>query len=166
MSGKMGEISKKSWEVHPVLDVPDRFPPAVMFAMRDSDPRPEYEKSLQRLVAPRNVNGVDRAEPAVPELLRQEHLRVAWDSTFRQVPGDRLGLLFRNEGRDAGEEEGEAQYTVVIKSDEPEGKRWFVTRATEFEGRIVCWCLQFEVQKGARVAIGLTEENMITLEMP
>jgi hypothetical protein len=166
MRADMEDLSKESWELHPVLNVPDRFPPAVMFSIRDADPHSEYEKGLQSLLDNQRERGVSSASD-VPELMRQGLLQVAWDSVFREVSGDRVGLLFRNEGRQAGEEEGEivARYSMVLKSNEPEGQKWFVTRAIRFEGRIVCWCVPFEAHKGARVAIGLTEDNMITLEM-
>jgi hypothetical protein len=167
MTGDWGDFSSGSWELHPVLDVPDRFPPAVMFSIRDSNPQPEYESSLRELLGKQRDRRMDPASSVAPEMMRQGMLHVAWDSVFREVPGDRVGLLFRNEGRQAGEEEGEevATYTVVIKSNEPAGKKWFVTRASRFEGRIVCWCLPIEVHKGTRTAIALTPQNMLTLTM-
>jgi hypothetical protein len=168
MIGDLEDFSRGSWELHPVLDVPDRFPPAVMFSIRDSDPQPEYEKSLRELLEEEGERRVDAGSSVAPEMMRQGMLYMAWDSVFREVPGHRMGLLFRNEGRQAGDEEGEevATYTVVIKSNEPAGKKWFVTRASRFEGRIVCWCLPIEVHRGTRTAIALTPENMVTLTMP
>jgi hypothetical protein len=169
MTGDTHDVMNESWELHPVLDLPDQFPPAVMFTIRDADVRSEYEKALQKLIGQQGQLKVDPLPWEVPEMLRQATLRLAWDSMFKDVPGDKVGLLFRNEGRQGhedGEEEGDAVYMVLIKSNAPDGRKWIVTRASEFEGRVVCWCVPFEVRKGERTEVELTGENMLTLEMP
>jgi hypothetical protein len=102
-------------------------------------------------------------------MLRQAMLSAAWDSLFKDVPGDKVGLLFRNEGGQGNDDDQEEQgpiHAVFIKSNEPDGKKWLLTRASQFEGRVVCWCVPFEVRKGDQTEVQLTEENMTVLEMP
>jgi hypothetical protein len=144
-----------SWELHPVFDVPDTFPPAVMFAIRDSDPRPQYEKRLQSLAEMQRHLKMEASASVAPEIMRQGMLHTAWDLGFRDVSGDQIGMLFRNA----------PTYTVVIKSNEPAGQKWLVTRAVVLEGKSDCWCLPIEVRPGERTEVALTQANMTTLKM-
>jgi hypothetical protein len=164
-NGLMGE----SWSLHPILDVPEGFLPAVMFAIRDTDVSSVYRKVLQKLIEQQKERQADRGGSVAPELMRQAMLRVAWDSVFRNVPGNEVGLLFRNEGGQESNDGQEAEAPVsmvLIKSNAPEGRKWIVTRATAYEGKVVCWSVSFDARNGERAEVVLSEDNMITLEMP
>jgi hypothetical protein len=42
------DFNRESWELHPMLELPDQFPPAVMFAIRDSDLRPQFDRHFKK----------------------------------------------------------------------------------------------------------------------
>ena len=167
MTSNREDFSKQSWDLHPVLDVPDLFPPAVMFSILDGDPRSKFKDTLQRMSDRRNQQKVEPLPTVTPQQMRQGLLSVAWDAVFHEVPGDRMTLLYRNEGQQAGNKatgDG-ALHMVVIKSTEPPGTKWLVTRATQFEGKAVCWCIPVDVAKGKKSDVSLTLQNMIALEV-
>ncbi len=166
MSSNTEDFTKESWRLHPILDVPDLFPPAVMFGILDGDPRSTYRDTLQRQSAKWDQHEFEPPPLLTPEMMRQAMLRVAWDSVFHEVPGDKMALLHRNEGRQAGGEgvSGDATIGVLIGSNGPAGTKWLVTRATQFEGKTVCWCVPVDVQKGKKADVLLTVQNMITLD--
>jgi hypothetical protein len=165
--GSTEDFMNGCWGLHPVLDVPELFPPAVMFSIRDSDPHAQFTEAVRRLSEKQSQHKVERPSSVTPEIMRQAMLRVAWDSVFHDVPGDKLGLLYQNESRHASTEGAheEVAYAVMIKSNEPAGTKWLVTRATQFKGRSVCWCVPVNVQNGKSTEVALTVQNMITLEM-
>ena len=163
----MDQFTKESWGVHPILDVPDLFPPALMFGILDSDPRLKYREMLQRMSEKQHQQQLEPAPPLTPQLLRQLLLSAAWDSLFHDVPGDKMSLLCQDEAhRHSSKASGpERTYSVAIKSTKSTGTRWLVTRAAMFEKRAVCWCIAVDTVKGETAQVVLTKQNMITLEM-
>jgi hypothetical protein len=167
MIGSTEDFRRESWGVHPVLDVPELFPPAVMFSLLDSDPRSKYRDILQRMSEKQDQQALEPSPPLTPHLMRQGLLSVAWDAVFHEVPGDKIALLYRKEGRQASSEAegGGPTYSVMIRSTESKGTKWLVSRAAQFEGKAVCWCTSVNVEKGDNTDVSLTLQNMIALEM-
>jgi hypothetical protein len=158
-------FSSEAWGLHPKLDMPDLFPPAVMFSIHNSDPHPKYRSALQKLSELKQHGGFDAPPVLTTGMMRQLTLRAAWDSVFHEVPGDRIGLLYQNAESSSKADPAETlSFAVMIKSTEPPGKKWIVTRATEFRGKTVCWCVPVEVARGEKLDVELTADNMITLE--
>jgi hypothetical protein len=158
-------FESEAWGLHPKLDMPDLFPPAVMFSIHSSDPHAKYRSALQKLSELKQHGGLDAPPVLTTGMMRQLTLRAAWDSVFHDIPGDRIGLLYQNgESQSRAGAEGMQSFAVVIKSTEPPGKKWIATRATEFRGKTVCWCVPVEVARGERLDVQLTADNMITLE--
>ncbi len=143
------------WVLHPVLDVPDSFPPAVMFAIRDADPLPSYKGRLQSLSEMQRHMKFGASASVAPEAMRQGLLYVAWDAGFRDISGDKIGILFRSP----------APYAMAIQSNEPAGRKWLVSRAVQLGEKVVCWCVPFEVRQGEQTQVTLTEANMTNLAM-
>lgn len=171
MIESMEDFKKESWRIRPVLDVPDQLPPAVMFSILDSDPRPKYRDVLNRKSQVQKEQKLEPTPHLTPQLMRQGLLSVAWDSVFHDVPGDKVGLVYRNFGRQVSSEvtsQGATPVTIThmvgIVSTEPAGTKWLVTRASRFEERVVCWCIPVEVEKGKDTEVMLTGQNMIDLE--
>jgi hypothetical protein len=164
MMSTMIDFDKESWGVHPVLDVPELFPPAVIFSILDSDPRAQYRETLQRMSEKQNQQALELKPPLTPEIMRRGLVSVAWDTVFHEVPGDRIALLYRNEARQAGSRPV-AAYAKAIKSTGPEGTKWLVTRAAQFKGKVVCWCIPVDVEKGKMADVSLTPQNMIVLDL-
>jgi len=165
-------FKKESWGIRPILDMSDQFPPAVMFSILDSDPRSKYRDTLKKMSEAQNLQRLEPAPFLTPQLMRQGLLSAAWDSTFHDVPGDRVALLFdrnasqnvRTEVEDKGATPVVRVHVVRIVSTEPVETKWLVTRATRFENKPVCWCKPVEVEKGKNAEVMLTRQDMIDLE--
>lgn len=166
MMSTMEDFKKDSWGVHPVLDVPDLFPPAVMFGILDSDPHPKFTENFRRMSEKQKQHEIELQPPLTPDLMRQSLLSAAWDAVFQEVPGNQIAMLIRNEGRPAGSNDagGAMFYSVGIKSNGSPGTKWLVTRATRFGGKAVCWCIPVDVEKGKTIDVSLSLQNMIALE--
>lgn len=154
-----------AWGLLPRLAMPDLVPPAVMFSLFEEDPRGRYRAALQKLSG---TEGHTRAasHPALtPAMMHQLVLRAAWDSVFREVRGDRMGMLCQHVDVMTGTSADAPRSSVVlIKSTDPPGRRWLATRATEYRGKTVCWCVPFDAVTGDRVDMELNRENMTTLD--
>ena len=159
------QMQSESWSLNPKLDMPELFPPAVIFSIHDSDPHAKYKTALMKLNEAQNHHKLGPLPHVTPRMMTQLTLRSAWDSVFHDVPGDRVGLLYQNSSLPTPNPQKElAVHAVMIKSTGPGGKKWVVTRATEFHGKSVCWCVPVDVEKGKRAEVVLTVDNMITLE--
>jgi len=172
MVGNMEDFRKESWSIRPMLDVPDLFPPAVMFSILDFDPRTKFRDRVNRMSETQNQQRLEPIPPVSPQLVRQSLLSAAWDSVFRDVPGDTMGLLFcRNAAQSAKTEVDDQSAPPVVRahmvgfmSTEPVGTKWVVTRAARCGDKPVCWCKPVEVEKGKIADVQLTEQDMIDLE--
>ena len=164
-------FNQDAWSLHPILDVPSLFPPAVLFSVLDSDPRPKYRQQLNRIREKSRDQESDPGSPSDARLMRQSQSSVAWDAVFHEVPGDRMALLFQNPelpGNQTGatNESGSVGpgYAVMIKSNASAGAKWLVTRSTRFKGQLVCWCIPVELETGKTKGVTLTMQNMTLLE--
>jgi hypothetical protein len=144
-----------------------------MFTLLDSDPRASYHDTLKRMT--QALEGEEPAPPMTLNIMKYGRLAAAWDSVFRDVPGNRMAIVYQNAGREAGQRVGAGAesreatgtsgvYDVMIGGTEPAGTKWLVTRATTCQGKPVCWCKPVEVEKGKTKDIRLTAGDMINLE--
>lgn len=158
-------FNSQAWEVHPVLEMPGTFLPALIFTILDFDPREKYEENWQRRWEDWAKLELGPKPPMTPESLPETLLSVAWDAVFHEVQGDKMALLFRDEGRISGGQAGtpDRMHPVMIKSTEPPSAKWLVTRAARFQGKAVCWCIPFKVEAGKKTEVLLTLQNMTTL---
>jgi hypothetical protein len=158
-------FQNQSWRLIPKLDMPELFPPAVMFSVLDSDPHSTYESALQKSRTAIDGRGFQPPPPLTSAQMQQLTLRAAWDSVFHDVPGDRIGLLIQNAvSHTAAPDTDTPQFAVLIGSTEPPGSKWIATRATQHNGKTVCWCLPVEVSTGKTTEVVLTAQNMTTLD--
>ncbi len=165
------DFRKEAWGLYPKLDVPGLYPPAVLFSILDSDPRPKYRDQLKRTQEKARKQVALSSSPPDAPLVRQSQISLAWDSVFHEIPGDRIGLLFQNQRGPAipkgTPEEAESvgpAYAVMIKSNAPPGTRWLVTRSTRLKEQIVCWCIPVELETGKATEVTLSLKNMIVLD--
>ena len=160
------------WSIRPMLDVPNLLPPAIMFSILDFDPRTKFRDRVNRMSEAQKQQKLEPTPPMTPQLLKQSLLSAAWDSMFRDVPGDKVALLFyrnatqnvKTDVDDHGAAPVVRAHMVGFMSTEPVGKKWLVTRATRFGDKPVCWCKLVEVEKGKSTDVKLTEQDMIDLE--
>ena len=162
---------KNAWHLHPRLEVPDLFPPAVLFSLFDFDPRPKFRESLKRVSGIDRESMADGSAPLDPALTRQLRVTAAWDRVFREVTGDRVAMVSRDpQANEPGDLKGKLRnevipaYAVLIGSTEPAGTKWLASRATRYHEHVVAWCLPINVAAGKVTEIALTPENMIALD--
>jgi hypothetical protein len=169
--GSMEDFQREAWGLRPILDVPGLYPPAVLFTILDSDPRPKYRDQLKRIQEKADRQVSDSGSSPDAKLMQQSQLSAAWDLVFRDVPGDRITLLFQNPERPASQqgvpkESGSVgpAYAVMIKSNAPPGTKWLATRSTRLMDQVVCWCLPVELETGKSTDVALTLRNIIVLD--
>ncbi|RPH36658.1 hypothetical protein EHM92_04120 [bacterium] len=164
------EFRQESWRLHPSLDFEDLFPPAVLFAVFESDPRPKFKDHLTKILGELEKQA-SASSAADLQDVKQARLSASWDWVFREIPGDQVGLLLPVHGQVTGASRSHAEgqplarvYSIVIGSTSPPGTKWLVTRATRYKQRPVCWCLPINVQKGKVSEVSLSRGNMTELE--
>lgn len=154
-----------SWGLHPTLDMPELVPPAVLFSIQDEDPRPKYRNALAKLNEAREEGRLGHLPGVPPGTIKQWTLRSAWDSIFHDIPGDRVALLSQTPvPSPASGEERALSHVVLIKSSDPPGKKWLVTRAIDHRGKAMCWCIPVDVERGNRAEVVLNAENITALD--
>lgn len=168
---KRNEFLKKTWRLQPELEVPDLLPPVVLFSLFDSDPRVKFVERLRSASEEPNRPDPTLSTDLDPELLRHGRLLSLWDSLFREVPGDRLGLIYQHPSRSrpSASKKRRARATAVtvgtlLASNDPPGEKWLVTRATLYRQKSVCWCLPVTVKTGKTEKVRLTPKNLMDLD--
>jgi hypothetical protein len=167
MQSTYSNQSNEAWGLHPILEVPNDYPPAVMFTLLDHDPIPAFSKLLKEHAT---NDGRDRSRrPITPAqaLIQEAFVFAAWDKLFLDVPDKQLAWVYRNEGKLAPSEITGAEPTLVVllKSTQPAGKKWLVTRPSWIEGKAVSWCIPVEVALGKTVDVRLNPQNTLALNM-
>jgi hypothetical protein len=156
---------RDAWKVHPKLNVPGKFPSAVMFALFDSDPREKFS-DIWKQSADAEISLRENLHPPMTSaLLHESLLFAAWDQVFHRTPGDRVALLF-NRSRDnsmASSSQSESTIEIMVSSNEAADSKWLVTRASWYDGKAVCWCIPINVQQGQTTDVDLTVQNMVTI---
>jgi hypothetical protein len=122
------------------------MPFEVSYAIFDEDPVPGFKASVKKWQS--NVQKADRPEVKGEE--RQAAMVANWEVAFKKVPGNRLYQM-------------KSSGSPVLASNEPEGKKWIVTKVMEINGKLVCWCLPVEVKTGEVIKVSLNEENVFDL---
>jgi hypothetical protein len=103
-------------------------------------------------------------------LMRHGQLAALWDSLFRDVPGDKINLLYCYPAAKPKSKRGKARgvamppVATMLASNGAPGTKWVVTRAILHEDRSVCWCLPVTVSTGKTTKIRLTPRNMMVLD--
>jgi hypothetical protein len=160
------EWERTTWQVSPRLDTDELAPCAVQYAIVDADPMAHFRAEVGRLDA---LPPADAGEQA--EAVRQAVRAAAWESVFRDVPGDRVFLL-EDYGlpdppaRTAPDGSSVATMTrafVGISSDDAEGRRWLVTKVLRAGGRQLVWNVPFQARRGHLTTIVLRESNAVDL---
>lgn len=140
---EIAKIEKETWAITIDTDVDDIYPAAIQYAIVGEDPIPIFKVNYEKLSS--NDNLKDDYSVTI---------MVSWDSMFRIVPGDELGLLSAK---------SEGQFSM--RSGEPEGKKWLITKVvTKSNGAILCWCIPIEVKTGEVYTVKLDDGNYLDLE--
>ncbi len=142
--------SLDTWRMSMSLQGPGLATSAVQLAIFDNDPVPGFEaraKNMQWIYREQ----LRRAETeAAKEDTRKEWMTLPWDSAFKEIPGDRLGLLT-------------SESPHPLESNEPDGKKWIATKVVMAKGKPMCWCIPVEVKYGEEIEVALTDKNVFDL---
>ena len=148
----------ETWCMDITLDTHGRKPPAVQFAVIDSDPVPGYIARVKRSREYVRRQLEKAGNEARREALQFIQMEVYWDQGFRAVHGDHLSLLIQHSDKDfPGSGTG-------IRSNAPAGKKWVVTKTVHIDGKPMCWCIPVEVKKGKMVEVTLNKSNTFDLK--
>ena len=171
MAIDLKEFRRRTWRLHPELDVRGLQPPVVLFSVFAADPRPKFKELLQAAAgipdaaARETVTGLD------PQLVQHGRLKGMWDSLFREIPGNRISFLYQNARpkRSTKSKPSKAgriavQTVTMLASNEAPGTKWLVTRAILYNRRTVCWCIPVTVTMGKASKVRLTSRNMMELD--
>ena len=157
------EWERTTWRVSPRLDTDDLAPCAVQYAIIDADP---VERLRTEIARSETIAPVDRADEA--EAVRQGRREAAWESIFRDVPGDRVYLLEDYglpEATDPAASTATRSFvSVLISSNDAEGQKWLVTKVLRAGGRRLVWSVPFQARRGHLTTIVLRESNASDLD--
>jgi beta-lactamase regulating signal transducer with metallopeptidase domain len=145
---KIEDFSRKTWRIRLNLRVPGSAPFEVPYAIFDEEPVPGFKASVKKWHTNRKA---DRpGHEALKGDERQAAITANWDVVFKKIPGNRLYQL-------------KSSGSPVLTSNEPEGKKWIVTKVVEIKGKPACWCLPVEVKTGEMIKVTLAEDNVFDL---
>jgi hypothetical protein len=149
---KGNNIDPQIWQMSINLEAPILKPPAVQWTVLDKDPVPDFRARVKNMKA-RYSEQLERAEDDDErEIARSAMMTVSWDLGFKEVTGDQVYLLTKARG-----------VSHSLASNDPDGKKWIVTKIVQIKGKPVCWCIPVTVQTGERFRIVLTKDNMFDL---
>lgn len=144
---------RETWHIMLNLDTPNLVPPAVQWAVLDEDPVPAFRARIKEMRTHYRKR-LERAEDEVKkELVRSSQMTATWDLGFKKVTGDQLYLLT-----------SAPSVSHSFSSNEPDGKKWIVTKIVQIKGKPLCWCILVEVKTGKGIEVTLSEDNMFDLE--
>jgi len=132
------------------LQAPSFATPAVQWAIFDNDPVPAFKAQIQKMqwIYQEQLRGAENE--AAREDTRKGWMTIQWDSGFKGIPGDCLCLLTSDN-------------PPPIESNEPDGKKWIVTKVVMTKGKPLCWCIPVEVKYGEEIDVTLADKNVFDL---
>jgi hypothetical protein len=142
---KIADVLRTTWRIQLLLRVPGSAPFDAAYAIFDEDPVPGFKAAVKKWQASRKDSEALKGDE------RQEAMASIWDAAiFRKIRGDRLHRL-------------PSSRLATMASNEPDGKKWIVTRIVEIKGKPVCWYLPVEVKTGESIKVTFTQDNAFDL---
>ena len=146
-------IGPQVWQMSMNLEKSILKPPAVQWTIFDKDPVPGFRARVKRMKA-FYTEQLERAEDNdEKEIARSSMMTVSWDLGFKEATGDQVYLLTRAPG-----------VSHSFRSNDPDGKKWIVTKIAQIKGKPGCWCIPVTVETGKSIRIVLTKDNMFDLD--
>jgi hypothetical protein len=139
------EWEASTWRLNILLKSDTVHGCAVQFAIIESEPRHifnrNYSMFLEKMKKHKTHGNTDSAV----------NLMIAWDTLFRNVKGDEVYLLLKNE-------------QSGFSSNGPEKEYYLVTRASMIMDQPAAWIIRFHAKKGTRQDIILDDRNAVFLK--
>lgn len=139
------EWQASTWRLNILLKSDTVHGCAVQFAIIESEPRAifnrNYSMFLEKMKKYKNSGNTDSAV----------NLVIAWDAVFRDVKGDEVYLLLKNE---------KSGYS----SNGPEKEYYLVTRTSMIKDQPAAWVIRLHAKKGSEQNIVLDDRNAVFLK--
>ena len=148
-----------SWQIHPILNMPELDPEAVQFALLPSDPLEHYRKILTGNAARIRREVEDEKDSMQREVVKRVRMTDTWDRLFKVTTGDQVHLLVAAR---SGKNEIITR-TVVLSSNDPAGRKWLTTKIAYRDNKPICWCIPVDTAIGTSVGVELRHENAIDI---
>ncbi len=160
MNQDIQDWKNSTWQIRPILSMPDLDPEAAQLAVLDSDPIDSYRKALvqNRERFRQEIEAED--DPSKRSLLKTAQMTSAWDRLFKATTGDQVYLLVPSRSRT----NESLTRTFLISSNNPAGRRWLATKVVYHGNSPACWCVQVETVIGKEVQVELRGDNAIDLQ--
>ncbi len=140
----LSEWKRTTWRLNILLSSQSVHGGVVQFAIIENDPRDSFKQDYAKLKA-RAIK-----EKRYDEDSEFSILSVAWDIQFRNVKGDEVNLLYKNE-------------LCGFSSNNPVKKYYLVTRTSIVKDKPAVWIIPLETEIGLEQDITLDDGNFIYL---
>jgi hypothetical protein len=146
------QMKRTTWQMTMHLETKNLKPPAVQWTVFEKDPVPGFHSRVRQMKGyyTEQLDGANSKPDK--ELRRSSMISVSWNLGFGEVTGDKVYLLTRARGVSHG-----------FSSNEPDGKKWIVSKTVQIKGKPVCWCIPVTVETGKETQVILNMENMFDL---
>lgn len=139
------EWKASTWRLNILLKSDTVHGCAVQFAIIESEPRAifnrNYSMFIEKMKKRKNHGNTDSAV----------NLMIAWDTVFRNVKGDEVYLLLKNE-------------KSGFSSNGPEKEYYLVTRTSMIKDQPAAWVIRLHAKKGTEQNIILDDGNAVFLK--
>lgn len=140
-----------AWRLRLLFQAASLSPPAIQYAIFSEEPIVRFLADLARVRCTCRVQLNDIHDINERRARRQIQLAGVWERLFRAVRGDEVHLAVPGCSE------------LVLMSNAPAGKKWFVTKTVEVGARRCCWSVPFEAVAGHEAAVSLREDDALDL---
>ncbi len=149
------EARRTTWSIQWHLKLKNLPIGPVMFAVTKKDPMADFRAELKDRKAQWSRTRSEFKDEN--NLLPFSETKIAWDSTFRSVPGNEINVLLDDQSKDG--------IKSSFSSNDFSGPQYIVTRAiTDMRRGVWAWVIKLPIKKGAQSSITLSESNAINLK--
>jgi hypothetical protein len=160
MDENIKKWKETTWQIHPSLHMTELDPPAVQFAVLDSDAIEAFKIFLKENRNQFRSECEAENNPTQRQFVKRAHITITWDRLFRTTPGDRVYLLTLS--RDTSNES--LTRMIVLSSSAPAGRKWLVTKVTYLDDTPIGWCIPLDLAIGRSIQVELKKENVFDLQ--
>jgi len=160
MNEKISNWKDTTWQIRPILDMPELDPEAVQITVFDSDPCEDYRKIIIKN-RDRFLKEIEYEMDSMQrELLKRAQMTNMWDSIFKATTGARVYLL----GPPRSKKNESVSRSFILSSSDAAGQKWLTTKIVYHDDTPMCWCISVKTVIGASVEIQLRKENALDIK--
>jgi len=149
---KREEYEKTTWRLHLKLDMPELVAAAVIWAVFEEDPIPEYRQRIEKVKDIYRKFLEEKTDEKSRQIAKNAQMQVSWNLGFKKITGDEVCLLTEAPG-----------VSHSLASNSEAGKKWIVTKVVYIKRKLICWVIPVETEVGKTVDVVLSNENVFNL---